>query len=135
MTIPRRPATQQQAFELVIDHPQVTDDTTTKEFKTDPNRALRIDRIDYINPTGLAAATPTNFFAIQLKNGSTVLGSWSTLTGAQGTLTADTFVALVLNATDANLVVAPGSTLTLLLDETGAATLPAGKLIVHGRYL
>lgn len=123
-------------FELVIDHPEVTGDTTTKEFKTRPDkRAMRIDSIQYVNPTGLAASTPSNFFAIQLKNGTDVLGSWSTLTAAQGTLTADTFVDLVLNTDTTKLVVAAEATLSLLLDETGTATLPAGKMIVHAHYL
>lgn len=129
----RRPPTEQQVFEVAFTHPSVTADTTTKEYKTG-SRPLRISGIDYINPTGLAQDA-SNYFAIQVKVGSTVVGSWSTLTSAQGTIAADTFVALVLNATDANLVVPAGSTLTLLLDETGTATLPAGKVIVRGRYL
>lgn len=133
MSPPRRPSSEQDNFELVIDHAAVTDDATTKEFKTG-TRPLRIDSVAYVNPTGLAQDA-SNYFNIKLLGGAVVLANWSTLTGAQGTIAADTFVAMVLNATASNLIVPAGSTLSLFLDETGAASLPAGKLIVRGRYL
>lgn len=119
---------------IKITHPAVTSDTTTKEFKTRTDRSFRIDRVELYNATGLLADA-SNFFNIKLKNGSTVLANWSTDAAAQGTLTADTFLAMVLNATESNLILAPGTTLSLELDETGTASLPAGFLIVHGRYL
>lgn len=121
---------------LVVDHAQVTADTTAKVFKVRADRAFKLERVDYVNPTGLAQDA-TNFFNIKLQTGAgpTVLANWSTETGQQGTLTADTFVALVLNATPANLILAPGAEVSLFLDESGTATLPAGKLVIHGRYL
>ncbi len=123
-----------QSFDLVFDHAQVTADTASKEFKTHPKRKFKIIAVEYVNPTGLATDA-SNYFAVQLKAGSTVLASWSTLTGAEGTIAADTFVSLTLNTTPANLVLAGGTVLTLNLDETGTATLPAGKMVVHAEYL
>lgn len=133
---PRRPSSQQDLLELVFAHPQVTGDTTTKEFKTG-SRKFRIDSVDYLNPTGLAESA-TDYFNVKLKNGTTVLANRSSATvaaGGHGNMTADTFLAATLNATTSNLVLDPGTTLSLELDETGTATLPAGKLIVRGRYL
>lgn len=119
---------------IVVDHAQVTADTTSKAFKTHPSRHFQVERVDYVNPTGLATDA-SNYFNVKLLNGATVLANWSTLTGAEGTLTADTFVAMTLNSTAANLVLNPGTEVSLFLDETGTATLPAGKLVIHGRYL
>lgn len=123
-----------QSFQLVIAHPSVTQDTTTAEFKTHPNRKLKITKVEYVNDTGLAASA-TDYFAVQLKTAATVLAAWSTLNSAQGALVAGTFHNMVLNVTPTNLVLPAGSPLSLLLDETGTQTLPAGKLIVHGEYL
>lgn len=134
MAEPKRPTTEQDMLCLFIDHAQVTQDTTIKFFKNHSGRKFRVDKIHYNNPTGLVADV-TNYFAIQVKNGSTVVGSWSTLTGAQGALAAGTTVDLVLNSTDANLVLAAGDELSLLLDETGTQTLPAGRVQVWGRLL
>ncbi len=135
MAAPRRKnVLLQEPFRLLIEHAQVTSDTTTKVYKVPTGRKLRIDRVLYVNPTGLAQDA-ANYFAVQVKKGSTVMASHSTQTGAQGTLTADTFVELVLSATDANRVADAGDEITMVLDETGTATLPAGKLVLEGRIL
>ena len=52
-----------------------------------------------------------------------------------GTLVADTPVDLQLTATDADLVVAADAQISLFLDEDGTATLPAGELVLEGRYV
>jgi hypothetical protein len=117
---------------LPYDHVQLTADTTIKLWKVP--RRFRIDRVMYINQTGLAQDA-TNFFAIKLMNGATVMASWSTETGQQGTLTADTFVQLVNSGTDANLVAAADDVLSVQFDESGTATLPAGRLVIEGRYV
>lgn len=137
MAPPKRPSLSAEKFDLVITHPQVTADTTTKEYKTRANKRLRIDAVRYHNATGLAQDA-SNTFNIKLQTGAgpTVLASWdTTTTTGQGTIAADTFVSMVLNATPANLILAGDAELSLFLDETGTATLPAGKLIVHGTYL
>lgn len=120
--------------EIVINHPEVTGDTTTTEFIVRADRSFVVDSVKYYNATGLAQDA-SNYFNIKLLNGAVVLANWSTLTGAQGTLTADTAVNMVLNATPANLVVLPDGVLKLFLDETGTSDLPAGKMIVHGHYV
>lgn len=95
-----------------------------------------VESVEYINPTGLAA-DPTNAFDIELKDGATSMAKWSTITGTagQGTIAADTFVQLALSATLANQYTAQDDILALVLTLHGAQTLPAGRLVVHGRYL
>ncbi len=66
----------------------------------------------------------------------TVMAQWSTDSDAQGTLAADKIVAPVLSATSANLVAADGDVLTIALTKVAsAANLPAGRFVVHGRYV
>lgn len=125
----------QERFFLAFDHVSVTADTTIKLYKVPAGRSLRIDRVSYINPTGLAQDA-SNTFNIKITDGTVVIANWDTTTGAQGTLTADTFVELVLiEDTGSNRTLAAADVLTLLLDETGTATLPAGRIVVEGRLL
>lgn len=118
-------------FELAYDHAQATGDTTVKLLKA--SRAMVIDSVDYINPTGLAEDA-SNYFDVQVLKGSVVAASKNTKTGEGGTLAADTFVALT-PALLANRTVAAGDIISLKLDETGTATLPAGRVVIHGRYV
>lgn len=117
---------------LSYEHAQATADTAIKLWA--PDKAFRVDRVFYNNPTGLATSA-TDFFDIQILKDATVVANWSTETGQEGTLTADTSVDLSLSATAANLVFAAGDELILNLDETGTATLPAGRIVIEGRYL
>jgi hypothetical protein len=100
-------------------------------------RKMRVDKVEYVNPIGLAGHA-SNYWEIALKKGSTVMAQWSTdsdVTG-QGTLTANAVVNPVLSATDANLVAAVGDVLSLALTKVAsAANLPPGRIIVHGRYV
>lgn len=137
MTMPASiPSDPRRASEVVLtlEHAQVTADTTAKFFKVPAGKKLRIDAVDYINPTGLTNDA-ANYFALQIRKGSTVMASWSTLTGAEGAIAADTFVALTLSATDANRVADAGDVLNYNLDETGTQTLPAGRFVIRGRYV
>jgi hypothetical protein len=120
---------------LSFDHPQVTADTTWKFFKVPAGRKLRIDQVDYINATGLAEDA-TNIFALLLKADATTVASLSTDSAAatDASIPANTFVALTL-AADAALVAAADAVLSLTADEGGTATLPAGRLVVHARYV
>lgn len=100
-------------------------------------RAMRIDKVEYVNPTGLTGHA-TNYWEIALKKGSTVMAQWSTDSdvAGQGTLTANTIVNPVLSATVANTAAAAADVLSLALTKAAsAANLPAGRLIVHGRYV
>ncbi len=124
-------------FTLGYDHAALTDTLAVKLYKVPTGRRLRIDRISYINPTGLVGHG-TDAFAGEVKNGSTVVASlFNTDTGDAGgaSLAADTFVEGVLNATDANRVLAAGDILSAVFTEDGSATLPAGHLVIEGRLL
>ncbi len=118
---------------MTYDQAQVTADTTTKLWEL--NRKFRVDRVQYVNPTGLAVSD-TNYFILKLTKDATVIASWSTkTTGGDGALVADTFVDFTMSGTDANLVLSSGDEIRFFLDETGTATLPAGRLIIEGRYV
>lgn len=124
----------QERVVLSFDHAAATADATTKLFKVPAGRKLKIDAVDYINPTGLAADA-TNAFIVKLLKGSTVVASWSTLTGAEGAIAANTFVSLVLSATAADLTFDAADIMSLFLDEQADTTLPAGRVVVHARYV
>lgn len=124
----------QELVVLSYDHAALTADTPVKLLKVPAGKKFRLDKAEYINPTGLAQDA-ANYFAIEVKKDATVMASWSTLTGAQGTIAADTFVDLVKSGTDANLVAAAGAIISVNFDETGVQTLPAGRIVVHGRYV
>lgn len=112
-----------------VDHAEVTGDTTVKLWKVPAGRKFRLDRALYINPTGLALDA-NNYFVVSVKKGSTIMASRSTETDA---IAADTPTALTLSATAADQVAAADDVISLVLDETGTATLPAGKLVLEGR--
>ncbi len=114
-----------------VDHAQVTADTTQFFFETHKDRAFLVEDVVYYNATGLAQDA-ANFFDIQVKHGTTVVANWSTETGEEGTIAADTPVRPTLGA---DLVIPPDTRVNLVLDETGTATLPAGTMQVIGRYL
>lgn len=93
-------------------------------------RRLRITRVMYCNPTGLAGNV-ANFYVIQILNAALQAYSWSTSTAGQNTLTANTPVEFVKNATDANAVLPAGTSLSYSSVLTGAATLPAGRVVIE----
>ena len=95
---------------------------------------FRVERADIVNPTGLVADA-SNYFVITLQDGATVMATWSTLTGANGSLPANTFTQLVNSAVSGALDAAAGDTLSMVLTLHGTQTLPAGRLVLHGRYL
>ena len=100
-------------------------------------RKMRVDYVEYVNPTGLVGHG-SNYWEIAVKKGATVMAQWTTDSdvAGQGTLGANTVVAPVLSSTDANLVAAVGDVLSLALTKVAsAANLPAGRIIVHGRYV
>lgn len=105
-----------------------------KVWTVPAGRSLRLDGAWYNSPTGLAAHA-SNYFTITVKKGSTVMASWSTQVGAQGTLTADTPVSLVLSATDANTVAAAADVITVSYTLSGTQTLPAGRMTLNFRLV
>ena len=90
---------------------------------------------DYHNVTGLAADV-TNYFNIkvQMSTGPVVAANWSTETGQEGTITADTPADLTLGSL-ANRTVEGGERLEVFYDETNTAVLPAGTIQITGRLV
>lgn len=122
---------------LSLDHAELTDDATVKFFKVPAGKTLRVTKVEYINPTGLAEHAD-NHFALSLKQASVVVaGPLSTDADGAGDngLVADTFTEIPLSATPADLIIEAGEILSFFADEGGTATLPAGRLVVHGRYI
>ena len=125
----------QERLVLSFDHAEATADTTTKLWA--PARKFKVDRAQYINPTGLAEHG-TAFFAVKLLKAATVVASTSTDSAGTGDngIVADTFMALTLSATATDLVFNAGDVMSLFLDRSAAAaTLPAGRLVIEGKYL
>lgn len=133
MSSPRRPNDfLAERIVLTLEHPQVTADTTQSLFKA--RRAFVVESVRYVNDTGLAADA-ANFYDINIMNGATLVADWSTETGQDGTIAAATFVDLDMSAVDGALHMDADDVLSLVLDETGAAALPAGRFQVEGRYI
>ena len=121
-------------YDIRYEHAQAAADATHKLDKIPAGYKWRLIGVDYINPTGLAQDA-ANYFNVKLLADAVVMANWSTLTGAQGTIAANTFVALVNSATDAELVAAAGAIIALFLDETGDTTLPLGRIVARGLLL
>jgi hypothetical protein len=120
-----------QPFRIPFSHGSTTADATTKLYLVDAGQAFVIERVSYINPTGLAVDA-TNFFNLKITDGTNIAANWSTETGTNGALPANTAVEFALSATLADRTIAAGEYVTLFLDEGGTATLPAGSGFVEG---
>jgi hypothetical protein len=108
--------------------------TTTLACETVDN-PTRIDSVEVLNPTGFVADA-ANYWVLTFQKGSTVIGTWSTLTGAEGTITANTKAAMTMSATDTAKVAAVGDLLKLVITKHGSpAAFPAGRVVAHGRIV
>lgn len=117
---------------FAYDHAQLTADTEIKLLKCD--RPFRLDKVEIVNPTGLAVDA-ANFYNIKILNVTQtdkVMANWSTETGQEGALVADAYATM---AQAADPTAAKGDEISVLFDETGTQTLPPGRLHFHGRYL
>lgn len=136
MSLPRLSGDEyQQAFTMSYDHVELTADLTVKLFKVPSGRKIRVDGVKYVNPTGLAQDASNYFNLKLLKGASTVAFNWSTHTGDQGSIAADTFVDFAASSTDADKVFDGGDVMSIFFDETGTSDLPAGRLVIYGRYV
>ncbi len=117
---------------------------TTFIAKTPDDRFFVIDSVGYYNETGLVADN-TNAAKVQVLQGSVVAAGWNTdgndtvngigaTATPEGTITADTPLALTLN-TLANRTVPPGTRINTVVTEIGTTTVPAGTVVIHGRYI
>lgn len=123
----------QEFFSLI--HANVALSATGADKLIQAQKRTRVDRVLIINPAGFTV-DPTNYWTIQFKVGATVVASWSTLTGAQGTLAADTFADMVLNVDTTTLIMNAGDTVSFAYVKTGApANFPAGRIQIVGRML
>lgn len=108
--------------------------TTVGVIQTKADRHFVVDEVVYDNPTGYVQDA-TNYYILSVQRGATVIAQWSLLTGAQGTIAADTFVTFV-NQALANRVVPPATRLDFKLTKVAAgANVPAGSGFIRGRYL
>lgn len=110
---------------------------TVWAWKVPAGRVLTFNRVA-INVGTTMTADASNFWTFALKDGSTVIASWSTQTTptGQGTLTANTPADMTLNATQANLSAAGGDTLTIVATKTGTpSALPTFNIIPDGYLL
>ncbi len=122
---------------ISFDHAAVTGTTTWKVWKCPVGKSFVVDRVSYINVTGLAG-DGTNAFAGTLQNASTVIATvFNTDTGDVGgaSLAADTFVEGTLSATLSDRWLAADDVLSFVVTEDAAASLPAGRVIIEGRLI
>ena len=123
---------------LTFDHPSTAATKTWKIWKCPTGKSFVVDRVSYINPTGLTG-DPTNAFNGDVKKAGTVMAAvFNTDTNdvpAGATLAADTFVEGTLSATAANTWLAAGDVMDFTATLEGTQTLPAGRVIVEGRLL
>lgn len=110
----------------------VEDDVAFKFFKA--KHKMRVDSLDLQLVSGLAASN-TDYYTFQVKNGATVVASYDTRAANEGALTAATFGAMTLSATQANRILAVDDVLTLDCNETGDAVLSDITLTLHARYV
>ena len=108
-----------------------TVDTTVKLFKA-MIRSIKVTRVSLILPVGLTADASNYCNFKIIKGASTIMANWSTQTGMQGTITANTHVEMVLSATVANLYLADGDIMSLFIDVTGTPTVPPGRVVIEG---
>lgn len=119
------------------DHAVISATTTVKLYTVPAGKTLRIDRVWYNNPTGLAGAAGAGYKA-EVKLGTTVACTLlNTDTSAGGaTLAADTPAFGTNSGTSANMVAAAATSVTVVFTKTGAsANLPAGTLVIEGRFV
>lgn len=123
-------------------HAALTADTPVRLDKIPAGKRVRIDHVQYVNPTGLAADI-TNAFSLKVRKNhgaggaadiAMVFNTDSDDDPAGAALAADTWVTATLTA--ANAVLEAGDTIDLFFDEDGTATLPAdGRIVIRGRYV
>lgn len=117
---------------LTLENASLTADLEDFLFEVPDDKVFVVTKAVYYNATGLAEDA-SNYFNIkvQLDGGSQIAANWSTETGEEGTITADTLADLTLG-TLANRTFLGGQRVDVMFDETGTATLPAGRIQVVG---
>lgn len=121
--------------EELLEADAVTADTTRAFFQVPDDRYFILTGAQIRNETGLAAHA-ANYFNVKVQTpAAAVLANWSTESGQEGALVADTAHEMTLAAL-ATRSLNPGSVLELFIDETNTATLPANTVVsIQGYYL
>lgn len=131
----RVPSNYQDEIVLTYDHASLTATTTFKLYQVPTGKTLKVTSVSYVNPTGLAADA-TNIASLSVRNGATVAaGERSNNTVGGSAFTADAWTAITLHATAANSVFAAGDTVSFVMTETAAVTLPVGRVVIHGKFI
>lgn len=118
-------------FTLEYDNAALTADLTV--VLDAPPKRFYIEGVRHYNATGLAADA-ANFFNIKALIGSTVAANWSTETGEEGAIPAALFTTFALPTDPADSVGAIDAVISLFFDESGTATLPAGRTVLDCVY-
>jgi hypothetical protein len=112
--------------------------STQMLWKVPAGRQLVIDRVSYINPTGLAGDT-TNTFRCEVKKGSTVsvtvFNTDTNDTPAGVALAAGVAAEGTPSSTAADLWFAAGDRVDVVFTLEGTQTLPVGAGMIEGRLL
>lgn len=129
-------------FAFPFAHGELTADTTLQVFKA-PRRCV-VEKIEYVNETGLVADN-TNAFKLSMLNagddalGTTVVALVFNTDGNDDPVGASIAAATITDAvtpgTEAERTLEAGEVLVAVFDEDGTATLPPGTIIVHLLYL
>lgn len=131
MATPNKNARDRKSHCFPKEHIAITATGSVKLFKA--TKRCIVDRIDYINPTGLAA-DPTNAFRVEIKNGSTVVAQIANTdtddNPAGASIAANTF-STATNGTKAARTLAKDDVLDITFTEDGTATLPAGTVVIY----
>lgn len=126
----------QERIVLTYDNASISASLTVKLYKAATGKYFHIDRVTYINPTGLASDN-TNAFSLTVNNGATVMATVFNTDGndvpAGAALAADTFVEGAVIAAAAAL--APADIMSLVFTKDGTQTLPVGRVTIEGRLL
>jgi hypothetical protein len=114
---------------LAYDNAALTSTTTAGLYVVPAGKSLTVTSVRYYSSSGLAAHASDSFAITLQARGEDTVATHSTASGAQGTLTADAFATLTVVSAESTL--AAGEVLRAVFTETGTATLPAGRLLVH----
>ncbi len=134
-TLPKAEAFTQTGLCVTSEHPAETGTVTVKVMQC--TRAFIVDSVRYVNHTGLAEDASNTFAGTAAKGTTPFATLFNTLAdaGPDHSLAANTWVAGVLDADSTKREFEPGDELNLILTLGGSQTLPAGHVVVEGRYL
>lgn len=122
---------------MTYDNASTAATLSVKLYKCPADRKFVVDRVIYVNPTGLATDA-SNYFLGEVKNTTasvTMNTVFNTNSAGGAALTANAFATGVQSATAANRWLAANDELSVVFTKTGTQTLPAGHLVIEGRLI